>query len=187
VIHGGHTEDQGLMLQVQLLQEVHSLYNTDRSQLSLSDKQLFNMPKAYRLKQGNDQLLLWTKCTHLTFDIQTDKPPGPQQTHITDWLQAWHPDSDYLNVPSINPSTDDLISAHSDNRLPTMPLQHCGMNSDTQISHLISIDDTDVDSGSSFTQGTGSHAQINKKVIKKNNKVTDGTHQYITPPVTRNC
>jgi hypothetical protein len=80
------------------------------------------MPKSYRVKQGNHQLLLWTKHAHMTFEIYDDIIEGPQQTYITDWLQSWQPSSEYLNDTSTTPSDDDLISTHSDTRLTIPPI-----------------------------------------------------------------
>jgi hypothetical protein len=58
------------------------------------------------------------------------------------------------------------------------------MPDNQQISNSISNDDTDVDSGSSPAHSMENHPQIITKVIKKNNTVIDGTHQYITLVIT---
>jgi hypothetical protein len=184
VLHGGYSDAQGSALITRLLREVHLLYNKDRSRLSLADRQLFHLPKSYRLKQGNQQLLLWTKQAHLTFDIYDENIDGPQQTYITDWLQSWQPPLDCLTnsntiVARLN---DNISSAHSDSRFSSLPIIVASKETNTlQCNNLNSVKDTDGDSDSLSSQEQETHLQINKKVIKRKYKVADGTSQYITP------
>jgi hypothetical protein len=96
----------------------------------------------------------------MTFDIYNDNIAGLQQTYITDWLQSWQPDSDFINETCNNPSADDLISAHSDNRLTLASTQKYRMAIFQQIYHSISNDDTDVDSDGSSTQSRETHPHV---------------------------
>jgi hypothetical protein len=124
-LHGGQSKLQEQTLWYQLLQEVHSLYAKDRTCLSLADKEIFNVPKAYRLKQGNHQLLLWTKRAQMTLDICDDIIEGPEQTYITDWLDSWSTsdpiitDDDTTNtdIRSIDSNTQNTMQIRQKNNL----------------------------------------------------------------------
>jgi hypothetical protein len=113
-IHGRHSKPQGQTLRHRLLREVHSLYDRDRTCLSLLDKQLFNMPKSYQLKQGNHQLLLWTKRAQMIFDIYEEPIEGLQQIYITDWLNTWSPPLREIidNTDTIHADGGDSCSDH---------------------------------------------------------------------------
>jgi hypothetical protein len=122
-LHGRQSKLQEQTLRDRLLQEVHSLYAKDRTCLLLADKEIFNMPKSCRLKQGNHQLLLWTKCAQMTLDIYDDAIEGPLQTYITDWLDSWSTstptitDNDTINTDKrrIDPNTEDTIQLRQKN------------------------------------------------------------------------
>jgi hypothetical protein len=163
-IHGGSSKLQGQTLRHRLIREVHSLYDKDRKRLSLLDKQLFHMPKSYRLKQGNHQLLLWTKRAQMTFDIYEEPIEGPQQTYITDWLTTWNPTpgDDIDNTDTIPPDRGDSCYEQS---------------------RQSSLDDDSISTGSSFID---SNDLSSSQIMQKKNPVIGGTRQYLTP-LTSSC
>jgi hypothetical protein len=66
------------------------LYKRQRDKVSLKDKDIFKLPLQYRLKQGNQHLLLWVKRAKLTFDHYQEIPIDTmQQKRITDWIGLW--------------------------------------------------------------------------------------------------
>jgi hypothetical protein len=89
-LHGGHTLVSGKLLRQRLHREVRKLYKRRRDKLSLKDKDIFKLPLRYRLKQGNQHLLLWVKRAKLTFDHYQEIPIDTmQQQRITDWIGLW--------------------------------------------------------------------------------------------------
>ena len=78
------------MLRQRLIREVRELYSRDRYHLSLVDRDLFKLPLRYRMKQGNQHLLLWTKRAFLVFKhYKEEELEAAQQTRITEWLETW--------------------------------------------------------------------------------------------------
>ncbi len=78
----------GKVFRQKLIRDVRKLYEMDRSALSLQDTSIFKLPIRYRLKQGNQHLLLWTKRAQLTFEHYTEEAiDTSQQSRITEWLQ----------------------------------------------------------------------------------------------------
>lgn len=105
-LHGGFTKVSNQVYRQRLLREVRELYKRDRSYLSLADKDIFKLPLKYRVKQGNQHLLLWVKRAQLTFDsIQYSEISSAVQTSITSWLSNWTCD----NVEDCS-SVTDIIS-----------------------------------------------------------------------------
>jgi hypothetical protein len=89
-LHGGFTKISNQVYRRRLLQEVHELYWQDRSYLPLVDKDIFMLPLKYRVKQGNQHLLIWVKRAQLTFDlIQETAISMTVQTSIKSWLSNW--------------------------------------------------------------------------------------------------
>jgi hypothetical protein len=89
-LHGGHTSISRKLLRQRLHREVRALYKRRRDKLSLKDKDIFKLPLRYRLKQGNQHLLLWVKRAKLTFDHYQEIPIDTmQQKRITDWIGLW--------------------------------------------------------------------------------------------------
>jgi hypothetical protein len=185
-LHGGFSKDASSTLRARLLRDVHYLYSKDRSCLSLADRQLFNLPRAYRLKQGNHQLLLWTKRAHMTFDLYDDEVKGPQQTQITDWLRSWDPNSGCTESTELLHNTDDTFSIDSDSRLNYDSVQKSRLAGDTLPSDQTSTAHIYLDCDDSSCSNSETHFQNKLNMTKKNNTVTDGAHQYLTP-VTRSC
>jgi hypothetical protein len=88
--HGGFTKISNQVYRQRLLREVHDLYQHDRSYLPLADKDIFKLPLKYRVKQGNQHLLIWVKRAQLTFDlIQVTAICPTVQTSIKSWLSNW--------------------------------------------------------------------------------------------------
>jgi hypothetical protein len=142
------------------------------------------MPKSYRLKQGNHQLLLWTKRAQMTFDIYEEPIEGPQQTYITDWLNSWSPTlgDDIDNTDTIPADGGDSCSEQSrllhSNQLDALSTAH---SSSTDLQS--SLDDDSISTGSSFLD---SNSLSTSQIMQKKNPVIGGTHQYLTP-LTSSC
>jgi hypothetical protein len=60
-LHGGNTIVSRQIQRQQLIQEVRELYHRDRSMLPPADKDIFELPLRFQIKQGNQHLLLWVK------------------------------------------------------------------------------------------------------------------------------
>jgi hypothetical protein len=88
-LHGGFDKLHGNLLRSRLLEEVKYFYSRNRDGLSLSDKDMFKLPLAYRKKQGNQQLMLWVKHAAMVFDSVEENISQQQQLSITDWLTDW--------------------------------------------------------------------------------------------------
>jgi hypothetical protein len=89
-LHGGFTTLSKKALRERLTREIRDLYRQDRSLLPLADKDIFKLPLQYRLKQGNQHLMLWAKRARLAFDTIKDIPvDSVVQTSITSWLSSW--------------------------------------------------------------------------------------------------
>jgi hypothetical protein len=184
-LHGGYSHSHGSALRARLLSEVHSLYKKDRSCLSLADRQLFHLPKTYRLRQGNQQLMLWTKRAHMTFDIYDEKLNGPQQAYITDWLNSWQSPTSYplSSILTTDPTTTDASSVHSDSRILPVPTMGHTETTTIQFNNMINKDTNygDSDNDSSISCDQEYDGQIKTMVIKRTNRVADGTSQQLTP------
>jgi hypothetical protein len=117
-IHGGTTALMGRVLRQRLVRDVRELYSRDRCHLSLTDRDLFKLPLQYRLKQGNQHLLLWTKQAFLIFNHYKEvKIESAQQMRITEWLQTWD-DSEHSQT-LLQDSMNNLNIAATPNVLST--------------------------------------------------------------------
>jgi hypothetical protein len=89
-LHGGHDKISRQVFLQHLISEVQSLYEWDRSLLSLADKNMFKLPLCHRMKQGNQHLLLWVKRANLLFDsVSENAITTVVQLRITSWLSTW--------------------------------------------------------------------------------------------------
>jgi hypothetical protein len=91
-LHSGFDKLHGSLLWSHLLEEVTYFYSCNHDGLSLSDKDMFKLPLAYREKQGNQQLMLWVKRAAMIFNTEEETISQQQQLSITDWLTEWTDD-----------------------------------------------------------------------------------------------
>jgi hypothetical protein len=105
-LHGGYTATSRKALRQQIIREVQVLYKKDRTLLPLVDRKMFNLPLQYRVRQGNQHLLLWIKRAQLAYDsIVETQISSVVQTSIVDWLNHWKPD-----IPSEQDDLSDIIT-----------------------------------------------------------------------------
>jgi hypothetical protein len=67
---------------------------------------MFKLPLCFRLKQGNQHLLLWVKRAQMMFDsIAKMTVSTGVQSKIMDWLSKWSPEDREPNY-----SVEDIVS-----------------------------------------------------------------------------
>jgi hypothetical protein len=171
-LHGGFDKLHGTLLKTRLLDEVKYYYSRNRDGLSLSDKDMFKLPLAYRRKQGNQQLMLWVKRAALAFELVEENISHQQQLSITDWLTDWT-DGTFENTSSSSTATTDIggpVKRQSD-LLDWINLQDgqtrtsacSNTTSNSFLPHTLLDEDTD-----------GCSIEENREIV------TDGLHQCHT-------
>jgi hypothetical protein len=129
--------------------------------------------------------MLWTKRAHMTFDIYDEKLNGPQQAYITDWLNSWQSPTSYplSSILTTDPTTTDASSVHSDSRILPVPTMGHTETTTIQFNNMINKDTNygDSDNDSSISCDQEYDGQIKTMVIKRTNRVADGTSQQLTP------
>jgi hypothetical protein len=122
----------------------------------------------------------------MTFDLYDDEVKGPQQTHITDWLRSWDPNSGCTASTEHLHNAIDTLSIDSDSRLNYNSVQKYRLAEETLPSDQTSTAHIYMDCDDSSCSNSVTHSQNKLNMTKKNNKVADEAHQYLTP-VTRSC
>ncbi len=104
-LHGGVTQEQKSMSRTHMINEVKALYKKNRHRLPLHEQSLFYLPLRFRIKQGQQQLLLWIKRAKLTFSTYEDIHISNDQTNrITTWLSNWDFGETEIGTKAFSPS-----------------------------------------------------------------------------------
>ena len=90
-IHGGPTKEARTIQREMIIKEVRRLFRENRADIPHTKVGIFKMPLRQRMKQGNNQLLLWIKICTLIISKSKERALEIKQRQkaITTYIPQW--------------------------------------------------------------------------------------------------